>query len=367
MAQRPFGGPSGRYEPHQKKDYEDKEEYNYGIRGGRFRRYYCHECDVQLHDEENFVKHQNGGPHLKNLQRIREMSFRRNEDGSLRTGMENDEKPSHYQERIASFYKAKESAEPSSPGRSRDTSRSPRSRYRSRSPSVGGRGYQRRRSRSRSYSRSPRQPSYSRSPHYSRARSRSHSRSPQPKSHRRCRSRSGSPTFAKRAQAPPGSNFQIPECVVKVDGKYKCTLCRAEAKTLDILQAHLSSKGHRKRTAPPTEYRCEPCRLVVSSEETLRQHFEGMAHMRVVKVGEINQKKAAEASFGRFPSTSNVSGPSPTCRDCSFMIEKCQEQDKKIRNLQNQNQRLIKELEYYKRNHAINIKAEQGGGGIGIE
>ena len=93
----------------------------------------------------------------------------------------------------------------------------------------------------------------------------------------------------------------------------------------------------------------------------------GMAHMRVVKVGEINQKKAAEASFGRFPSTSNVSGPSPTCRDCSFMIEKCQEQDKKIRNLQNQNQRLIKELEYYKRNHAINIKAEQGGGGIGIE
>jgi len=154
---------------------------------------------------------------------------------------------------------------------------------------------------------------------------------------------------------------------VKVDGKYKCTLCRAEAKTLDILQAHLSSKGHRKRTAPPTEYRCEPCRLVVSSEETLRQHFEGMAHMRVVKVGEINQKKAAEASFGRFPSTSNVSGPSPTCRDCSFMIEKCQEQDKKIRNLQNQNQRLIKELEYYKRNHAINIKAEQGVGGIGIE
>ena len=49
------------------------------------------------------------------------------------------------------------------------------------------------------------------------------------------------------------------------------------------------------------------------------------------------------------------------------MIEKCQEQDKTIRNLQNQNQRLIKELEYYKRNHAINIKAEQGGGGIGIE
>ena len=40
MAQRPFGGPSGSYEPHQKKDYEDKEEYNYGIRGGRFRRYY---------------------------------------------------------------------------------------------------------------------------------------------------------------------------------------------------------------------------------------------------------------------------------------------------------------------------------------
>jgi len=110
---------------------------------------------------------------LKNLHRIREMSFRSNEDGSLRTGMENDEKPSHYQQRIASFYKAKESAEPSSPGRSRDTSRSPRSRYRSRSPSAGGRGYQRRRSRSRSYSRSPRQPSYSRSPHYSRARSRS--------------------------------------------------------------------------------------------------------------------------------------------------------------------------------------------------
>ena len=73
----------------------------------------------------------------------------------------------------------------------------------------------------------------------------------------------------------PRFSFQIPECVVKVDGKFKCTLCRAEAKTLDILQAHLSSKGHRKRTAPIKEYRCEPCNLVVSSEETLRQHFEG--------------------------------------------------------------------------------------------
>ena len=46
MAQRPFGGPSGNYEPHQMKDYEDKEEYNYGIRGGRFRRYYI--CNVLI-------------------------------------------------------------------------------------------------------------------------------------------------------------------------------------------------------------------------------------------------------------------------------------------------------------------------------
>ena len=35
--------------------YEVKEELNYG-KDGRFRRFKCHECDVQLHDQENFEK-----------------------------------------------------------------------------------------------------------------------------------------------------------------------------------------------------------------------------------------------------------------------------------------------------------------------
>merc|ERR1712029_643427 len=54
---------------------------------------------------ENYQKHLNGGKHLKNMQRIKEISFRRKiGDGSLRTGMENDEKPSQYAERIKQFH-----------------------------------------------------------------------------------------------------------------------------------------------------------------------------------------------------------------------------------------------------------------------
>ena len=144
------------------------------------------------------LQHKSGARHLKNMQRIREMSYRYNSDGSLRTGMENDEKPSQFKDRVKQFYRGRE--------------RTP-----SPSPSPPPRGWRsspdyRRRSRSRS-------------PHYYRRRS----RSPGPSSRRRPPS--------------PGSNFQIPDCIRKEQGVYKCTVCNKEAKTLDILQVPLYSTG----------------------------------------------------------------------------------------------------------------------------
>lgn len=138
------------------------------------------------------MQHKSGARHLKNMQRIREMSYRYNSDGSLRTGMENDEKPSQFQDRVKQFNKMRE--------------RTP-------SPSPPPRGWSRA---------SPDYRRRSRSPHYRR------------------RSRSPGPSSGRRPPSP-GSNFQIPDCVRKEQGVYKCTVCNKEAKTLDILQVYVLS------------------------------------------------------------------------------------------------------------------------------
>ena len=76
---------------------------------GRFAQYYCEDCDVQLHDDENFKNHLRGKPHLKQMQRIVEDRARRglpNYDSShVRTGMSYYELPSQYSATIGQFYR----------------------------------------------------------------------------------------------------------------------------------------------------------------------------------------------------------------------------------------------------------------------
>ena len=147
----------------------------------------------------------NGGPHLKKMQRIREMSFGRSNDGSLRTGRENDEKPSHFHDRVRQFNKARQMSPSRSPTsswrRSRSPSPPPHRRRSPRSPSPSG-----------WRSRSPLSPS------------------------RRRRSRSPLAGTSRPRPPSPGSNFVIPDCIRREGNVYKCIVCSKEAKTLFVLQ-----------------------------------------------------------------------------------------------------------------------------------
>ena len=116
----------------------------------KFAEFYCEDCDVQLHDDENFKNHLRGKPHLKQIQRIAEDRARRGlpnyHSSHARTGMSYHELPSQFSERIGQYYK--ENIVPKvekqdhrrdsdyedrrrSPRRSRSRSRSPRRRSRS--------------------------------------------------------------------------------------------------------------------------------------------------------------------------------------------------------------------------------------------
>ena len=75
----------------------------------KYAEYYCPECDVQLHDDDNFKNHLRGKPHLKMLQRIREDKARRGllnyETTNTRTGMSYYELPSQFEDRVKEYYK----------------------------------------------------------------------------------------------------------------------------------------------------------------------------------------------------------------------------------------------------------------------
>ena len=135
----------------------------------RFAAFYCEDCDVQLHDDENFKNHLRGKPHLKQMQRIAEDRARRGlpnyHSSNAKTGMSYYELPSQFSERIGQYYK--ENIPSTTNNFVRDNDRSSRSvsddddrddRRRTYSP--------KRRSRSPKRSRSPRK--RSRSPRRSR-------------------------------------------------------------------------------------------------------------------------------------------------------------------------------------------------------
>lgn len=108
----------------------------------RFAEFYCEECDVQLHDDENFKNHLRGKPHLKQIQRINEDRARRAlpnyHSSNARTGMSYYELPSQFSERIGQYYKenvtVKERHKSDSDYEDRPDRRSNSPRRRSRSP-----------------------------------------------------------------------------------------------------------------------------------------------------------------------------------------------------------------------------------------
>ena len=138
----------------------------------RFAAFYCEDCDVQLHDDENFKNHLRGKPHLKQIQRIAEDRARRGlpnyHSSNAKTGMGYYELPSQFSERIGQYYKENipsttQNAARDNYGASKSDSDYEEERRRSYSP--------RRRSRSPRSSRSPkkhRSPRRFRSPKRSR-------------------------------------------------------------------------------------------------------------------------------------------------------------------------------------------------------
>jgi len=130
-----------------------------------------------------------------------------------------------------------------------------------------------------------------------------------------------------------------------------CNLCNKETKTKDVMQNHLASEKHRKRANPVKAFRCELCLIEVSSEETLRQHFNGMQHMRCQQVKEDNDRKKDEYSKISSSSSSSSSSSAAMAQELAELRKRCTDQDQQITNLQTEINRLRKFKEYCQRNH----------------
>jgi len=264
---------------------------------------YCNDCNVYLHDEEALINHNLGKPHLKQIQRIKEDSARRQlrEYGSTntRTGMSYYELPSQYSERISTYHSLHTSVCEYDNRRSRSPrSRSHRSRdTRSRSP----------------ISRSPR----SRSP---RSRSPLNDRSYVNQLSPALSSRGGFRDFMTEQRQERSYDLQTRSKVSvsdfpvirsnqiieyrpkmeteikKTNGQFYCEPCDTYCARFDVMQAHLSGKTHKKNTKQIARFACDLCLIEVSSAETLQTHINGMSHIKRAKVAE-EAKKEAEYNF----------------------------------------------------------------------
>lgn len=261
---------------------------------------YCFDCNVYLHDEEAFNNHQVGKYHLKQVQRIREDSARKQltEYGSTstRTGMSYYELPSQYSERISTYHSLHTSVSQYDTRRSRSLRpRSPRSRSpRSRSPR----------------SRSPR-------PRSPRSRSPLNERSYVNQLSPALSTRGGFRDFMTVERQERGNDLPVARSKVsdsdfpvirsnqiseyrpkmeteikKVNGQYYCEPCDTYCARFDVMQAHLSGKNHKKNTKQITRFACDLCLIEVSSAETLQTHMNGMSHIKRAKVAEEAKKEA---------------------------------------------------------------------------
>jgi len=251
---------------------------------------FCFECNVYLHDEEALINHKLGKPHLKQIQRIKEDSARRQlrEYGSsnTRTGICYYELPSQYSERISTYHSLRTSVSEYDIRRSRSPkSRSPRSR----SPRL----------------RSPR----SRSP----LNDRSYVNQLSPA----LSTRGGFRDFMTDKTLERSYDLQITRSKVsdsdfpvvrsnqiseyrpkmeteirKINGQYYCEPCDTYCARFDVMQAHLSGKNHKKNTKQIARYACDLCLIEVSSAETLQTHMNGMSHIKRAKVAEEAKKEA---------------------------------------------------------------------------
>merc|ERR1711981_544441 len=79
--------------------------------------------------------------------------------------------------------------------------------------------------------------------------------------------------------------------VKKVNGKFYCEPCDTYCSQLDVMQAHLSGKNHKKKTKQITRFACDLCLIEVSSAETLQTHYQGMSHIKRAKVVEEAKKE----------------------------------------------------------------------------
>lgn len=284
----------------------------------RSRRVHCADCDVWLHDEETLRNHKIGKPHLKRMQRIEDDMARRalsNYNSSHGTGQGYYERPTQYAERLEEW-NAKNHENGNHRGqRTSDSdyednrrSRSPiRSRFKNDSSSEGEdhRDYKRGRDRER-------------------------------KPYRRMDvERSGTSSSAYPVvPTKPNNEYRakMEPDIKKVNGQYYCDPCDTYCQRMDVMQAHLSGKNHKKKTKQIARFACDLCLIEVSSEETLQTHYQGMSHIKRAKVAE-EAKKEIENPMNL------------TLNDMEEMADlrqRCQKLERQTANLQQQVDTLLK-------------------------
>lgn len=269
-----------------------------------------------------------GKPHLKQLQRIREDTARKqlpNHDSlGSRTGMSYYELPSQFVERLATYHNGngnlgvdghRDSDQVNRKGRLSDSdhddnrrSRSPvRSRYKDDSNSEGDDGRDYRRGRDRDL-----------------------------RSHSRQDSRSNGTSSSAYPVIPTRPNDEYrpkmePE-IKKVNGQFYCEPCDTYCARMDVMQAHTSGKNHKKKTKQIARYACDLCLIEVSSAETLQTHYQGMSHIKRAKVVEEAKK---ETEYMTNSSQNEM-------EELADLRQRCQKLERQNANLQKEVDQLLK-------------------------
>jgi len=268
----------------------------------------CYDCNVWLQDEDALRNHKLGKPHLKQQQRIKEDYARRadpNYGSTTRTGMSYYESPSQFAERCDEFNRGNAKRE------QKDSDSDDENRYSQNS--YGGYGNRRSRSPLARHTEEPRE------------------------------DRNANAGTSIYAQYRP----KLDPNIKKVNGKWYCEPCDTYCSQLDVMQAHLSGKNHKKKTKEITRFTCDLCLIEVSSAETLQTHYQGMSHIKRAKVQEEAKKEIEYPTYYQNEE-----------EEFADLQARCQKLERQNANLQKEVEGLHKFKIYCINNHRCHIKLD---------
>lgn len=283
---------------------------------------YCRDCNVYLYDDETLRNHEMGKPHLKQIQRIREDYARRameNYSDTTRTGIYYYEQPSQFVERIADYHSRsrRESVE-------RRRSRSPIQRTDRENPNEGENNNCIRGQMKEDYM--------------------------EQNSKRTGRSSSAYPVIPTGPTDEYRPKMEPEIKRVWPSGQYYCPTCDTYCARMDVMQAHLSGKNHKKKTKQIARYACDLCLIEVSSAETLQTHYQGMSHIKRAKVAEEAKKEQEN----------DVNSSLTEFEELADLRQRCLKLERQNANLQKEVDQLLKfKKNCIKHHHKLKTEAEQ--------